>query len=141
MKLRHALVSAACALALGGCYTMEGMGTDVARGGQKIQDASHKVRQEWREARDRHDREYDASRRTCSGLAGADRDACMDRAHAHHRAQMSEARRTYPRSGMRSESEEDRMEDAYDAARERCEPLRGADEDRCMADARARYRR
>jgi hypothetical protein len=65
----------------------------------------------------------------------------MDRAHAHHRAQMSEARRMHPRSSMRTESEEDRMEDAYDAARERCEPLRGADEDRCMADARARYRR
>ena len=31
MKLRYALVAAGCALALGGCYTMEGIGTDVAR--------------------------------------------------------------------------------------------------------------
>jgi hypothetical protein len=42
---------------------------------------------------------------------------------------------------MRSESEEDRMEDAYEAARDKCGALRGADEDRCVADARARYRR
>jgi predicted small secreted protein len=140
MNLRHVLVSAACALALGGCNTMEGVGTDVARGGQKIQDASHKVRQEWREARDRNDRDYQAARGTCSGLAGADRDACIDRAQQRYSAQMNDARRTYPRSSMRPESEEDRLEDAYDAARDRCEAMRGEAQDRCMADARARYR-
>ena len=140
MKLRYALVSAACALALGGCNTMEGFGTDVARGGQKIEDASHKVRQEWREARDRNDRDYQTARGACSGLSGADRDACVDRAQARHRAQMDDARRKYSRSSMRAQSEEDRLEDAYDAARDRCEALRGEAEDRCMDDARARYR-
>ena len=140
MKVRIAILSAVSALALGVCYTMEGMGTDISRGGQKIQDASHKVRQDWREARDRSDRNYQAARTLCDGLAPGDRDACVDRAHAQYSAQMNDARRTYPRSSMRVESEEDRLEDAYDAARDRCEALRGADEDRCMADARARYR-
>jgi hypothetical protein len=42
---------------------------------------------------------------------------------------------------MRSESEQERMEDAYEAARDRCDALRGEAEDRCVADARARYRR
>jgi hypothetical protein len=32
------------------------------------------------------------------------------------------------------------MEDAYDAARYSCYQLRGADEDRCLADARAKFR-
>ena len=40
---------------------------------------------------------------------------------------------------MATESQEDRLEDAYDAARSRCEALRGAAEDQCIADARARY--
>ena len=56
------------------------------------------------------------------------------------RPQMNEARREYPRTTMRTESAEDRMEDAYDAARNRCESLRGNAEDQCIADARSRYR-
>jgi hypothetical protein len=41
---------------------------------------------------------------------------------------------------MQARSDEDRREDAYDAARDRCESLRGAAEDQCIADARARFR-
>ena len=141
MGYRNVLIYAACAVVLGGCNTMEGVGTDIARGGEQIQDASQQVRQDWREARDRDDHEYRAAHATCDGLSGADRAACIDRAQAQYSAHMNDARRTYPRSGMRAETDEDRMEDAYDAARDRCEALRGEDEDRCMADARARYRR
>jgi hypothetical protein len=54
---------------------------------------------------------------------------------------MNQARTTYHRTEMRSESEQDRMENAYEAARDKCGALRGADEDRCVADARAKYRR
>jgi hypothetical protein len=42
---------------------------------------------------------------------------------------------------LRSQSGEDRREEAYEAAREKCDAFRGAEEDRCVADARARYRR
>jgi hypothetical protein len=41
---------------------------------------------------------------------------------------------------MAEQSQADRMEDAYDTARARCESLRGSAEDQCIADARARYR-
>src|SRR5947208_16791464 len=98
MKFRMALLSTACALALAACNTMEGMGTDVAKGGEKVQDASRKVRQEWREARDRHDREFESARGSCTGMSGADRDACVERAHARYSTQMGEARQAYPRS-------------------------------------------
>ena len=141
MKYWMALLAAVCTLAMTGCNTMEGAGKDVASGGRAIQDASRKVRAEWREARDRNEREYDAARRTCAGTSGVDREVCMDRAHAEYGTRMKEARTTYRRSDMRAESEEDRREDAYDAAREKCEGLRGPDEDRCMADVRSRYRR
>lgn len=141
MKYRIALVSAVCGIALAGCNTMEGAGQDIARGGQKIQDASQKVRQEWREASARNEREYDAARGNCAGLSAADRDACLDRAHARYTQEMGDARRAYPRAGMRVESDEDRREDAYDAARDRCEAMQGAAEDQCIADARSRFRR
>ena len=140
MKFCIALVSAACALALAGCNTMEGLGTDIAKGGEKIQDASVQVRQDWRQASARNEHEYDQARATCDGLSGTDRDACLDRAHERYTAEMNTARREYPRSSMAAESQEDRMEDAYDAARNRCESLRGSAEDQCIADARARYR-
>ena len=140
MKYSVAVISAACGLVLAGCNTMEGAGKDIARGGQKIQDASREVRQEWSQARARNEREYDAARGQCAGLSGVDRDACLDRAHQRYTTEMNDARRTYPRSAMPAESTEDRREDAYDAARDHCESLRGAAEDRCIADARARYR-
>jgi hypothetical protein len=63
--------------------------------------------------------------------------ACLDRAHQRYTTEMSDARRTYQRSAMPAESAEDRREDAYDAARDHCESLRGAAEDQCIADARA----
>jgi len=109
---------------------MEGVGTDIERGGQKVQDASRKVRQEWRETSARNEREYDAARAACAGTRGAEHDACMDR-----------ARREHPRSSMRVESDKDRREDAYDAARDRCDAMRGDAEDACIADAHRRFQR
>ena len=132
-------ICAACALGLAGCNTMEGLGTDIAKGGQKIENASENVRQDWREASALNERDYDQARATCAGLSGTDHDACMDRAHDRYTADMYSARRQYPRSSMAAESQEDRLEDAYDAARTRCESFRGNAEDQCIADARARY--
>jgi hypothetical protein len=87
----------------------------------------------------RNERAYDEARATCAGLSGTEHDACIDRARERYMTSMSEARREYPRSSMATESQEDRMEDAYDAARSRCEALRGSAFDQCIADARARY--
>jgi hypothetical protein len=72
-------------------------------------------------------------------LNAADRDACLARAHARYTAEMNEARQAYPRSAMRTETEQERREDAYEAARDRCERLTGAAEDQCITDARRRY--
>ncbi len=140
-KLIAIAVSGAFALALTGCNTIQGAGKDIERGGEKIQDASIKVRNDWRAARDKNDRDYEAARGSCSAGTDAQRDACRDKARADYSARMEESRRTYRRTEMRSQSEEDRMEDAYEGARDKCNALRGADEDRCVADARARYRR
>jgi predicted small secreted protein len=130
----------ACALGLAGCNTMEGLGTDISKGGAKIASTAENVRQDWHAASVRNEREYDQARETCAGLHGADHDACMDRAHARYTAEMENARREYPRGSMAEQSQADRMEDAYDTARARCESLRGSAEDQCIADARARYR-
>ena len=135
------IVAGAFGLSLVGCNTMEGAGKDVARGGEKIQDASIKVRNDWRSARDSNERDYDTARTARMAGNDAQREACGDKARADYSARMNQARTTYHRTEMRSESEQDRMEDAYEAAREKCGALRGADEDRCVADARAKYRR
>ena len=74
-------------------------------------------------------------------MNGGEHDACMDRARTEYNSRMKEARDSHHRDDMRAETDEDRMEDAHDAAREKCEALRGDDEDRCLADARTRYHR
>ena len=140
MKFAAVSILAACAVGLAGCNTMEGLGTDVAKGGQKIESTAEHVRNDWREASERNEHAYDAARAQCAGLSGTERNACIDQAHDRYVASMNDARREYPRGSMAAQSAEDRQEDAYDAARERCEALRGSAEDQCISDARAHYR-
>ena len=133
-------VAAAFGLSLSACNTMQGAGKDIARGGEKVQEASIKVRDDWRAWRESHDRDYDSVRAKCASGSEAQRESCRENARAEYRARMAEARAKYRRAELRSESERDRMEDAYEAARDRCAALRGAEEDSCIADARARYK-
>ena len=135
-----ACLAAVCAITLAGCNTISGAGKDIERGGEKLQDASLKARAAWRADRDRNERDYDAARTTCNSGSEAQRDACRDRARAEYTAKMDRARAAHRRAEMRAESEEDRRNEAYENARSRCDALRGAEEDRCVADARARYR-
>ena len=133
-------VAAAFGATLAGCNTIAGAGKDVARGGEKIQDASLKVRAEWRGWRDRHFHDYDEARTHCSAGTDAERDACRDRVRAEYRGRWDEARTKYHRNEFRSSTDQERAEDAYEQARYACYQLRGADEDRCLADARAKFR-
>lgn len=135
------IVAGAFGLSMAGCNTISGAGKDIAVGGEKIQDASAKVRSEWRQWRERNDRDYDTARTNCASGTDAQRQACRDQARADYRKRTAEARAKYHRSEMRAQSEEDRTEDAYEAARDACASMSGADEDRCIADARAKYRR
>jgi len=98
---------------------MIGAGKDIERGGEKIQDASLKVRAGWRNARERHEKSYDAARAACNSGTESQRDACRDKARADYTARLDADRTTYRRREMRSESEQERMEDAYEAARDR----------------------
>ena len=141
MRMLAISATALLAFALAGCNTMAGFGRDVERGGEKIQDASAKVRADWRAARDREETAYEAARRQCNTGTAAERDACRDRARARYSARMGEARTTYRRSELRSTSEAERREDAYEAARGKCDALRGAEEDRCIDEARRTYLR
>jgi predicted small secreted protein len=111
MKYLIGCICAACALGLAGCNTMEGLGTDISKGGEKIQTTAQNVRRSWHQASVRNERAYDQARATCAGLSGTDHDACMDRARERYTTSMNEARRQYPAKSMSTESEEDRMED------------------------------
>ena len=134
------LIAAALGFSAAGCNTIHGAGQDIARGGEKVQDASLKMRADWRNWRENHDRDYDSVRNRCASGSESQREACRENARAEYRARMAEARMKYHRAEMRSQSERERMEDAYEAAREQCSALRGAAEDTCIADARARYK-
>src|SRR5436190_19020723 len=133
------IVAASFALSMAGCNTMIGAGKDIERGGERIQDASIKVRADWHNARERHEQSYDAALAACRSGTESQRDACRDRARADYTSRLDADRSTYHRNEMRSQSDEDRMEDAYEEARDECNALRGDAEDRCIADARSRH--
>lgn len=128
----------AFAATLSGCNTVAGMGRDVSATGQGVTNASYNVRSEWREWRHRHDSEYEAARSACSGGTEDQREACRERVRADYRTKMAEARTRYHRDQMRAENDRDRQWDAYEQARDTCYALRGAEEDRCIADMRSK---
>jgi hypothetical protein len=119
---------------------MQGAGKDIERGGEKVSDAARKVRNDWREAWRHDEADYDAARTRCGGLSEPARDECRERERATYRQRMANTQSTYHRSDMRSETDEDRREDAYLVARDRCWNMRNQDEDRCITDARTQYR-
>jgi len=135
------VLATTCAIGLAACNTMQGAGKDIERGGEKISDAAAKVRADWRHDRDRYEHDYDEARTRCAGGTAAQREACREQARASYRTRMNEARNTYHRHDMRSATAEERAEDAYEAARDKCNDFRNDDEDRCIANARAMYRR
>ena len=129
---------AALATTLSGCNTVAGMGRDVSAGGQAVSNTANNVRSEWREWRHRHDNEYVTARSGCTGGTEDLREACRERVRADYRTKMAEARARMKRAEMRAESDRDRSWDAYEAARDTCYSLRGAEEDRCIADVSAK---
>jgi entericidin B len=129
---------AAVAATLSGCNTVAGMGKDVSAGGQGVTNAAYSVKHEYRQWRHRHDSDYEAARTACAGTTSGERDACYDRVRADYRTRMAEARTRYNREQMRAENDVDRQWDTYERARDTCYELRGAEEDRCIADVRSK---
>ena len=136
-----ALISLAAVAALGvtlsGCNTVAGLGRDTAAAGQSVSNAAYNVRSEWREWRHRHDSEYEATRSACAGGTEDLREACRERVRADYRTKMAEARARHKRAEMRAENDRDRAWDKYETARDTCYTLKGAEEDRCIADVRS----
>jgi predicted small secreted protein len=133
-------LAATCAIGLSACNTMQGAGRDIEKGGEKISDAAAHTRAEWRHARDRYEHDYDDARTRCANGTAAQREACRDQARATYSSRMNEARNTYHRHEMHSVTAEERAEDAYEAARDKCNGFRNEDEDRCITNARSMYR-
>ena len=79
----QAVAANACAVSLTGCNTMVSAGKDIERGGEKLQDASIKVRADWRSARDRNKSEYETGRKNCANMGEDQRDTCRDSAWLH----------------------------------------------------------
>ena len=137
-----ALISLAAVAVIGatlsGCNTVAGVGKDVSATGQGVQNAAYKVRAEWREWRNRHDTDYETRRGACAGATEADRETCRAGIRAEFRAKMAEARAKFKRDQMLAQDDRDRAWDSYERARDTCYELRGAEEDRCIADVRSK---
>jgi len=103
--------------------------------------AERQARREYRDALDRAETDFQAARAACTQAAEDQRESCRDQARSTYRIRRADARASYRSSaGHDTESNEDRREREYAAARERCDAYRGEAEDRCVEDARALYR-
>ena len=90
---------------------------------------------EWAEA------DFDLAKAKCDARAGNDRDVCIKEAKAAEVRTKAEAIANEKIATIRRDTRDDVRAAEYDVAIEKCDALAGAAKDRCVADAKANYRK
>jgi predicted small secreted protein len=139
MKTCITLLLGACIALVSGCSTIQGAGQDIERTGEKVSAAANAARVALHQAISSAEEQYRRDLARCDTLAEDQRAACRSRARVAYTQRRDEARATYRAESQRSSFRDDSNEEAYEAARDRCDRLSGADEDRCIREARASY--
>jgi hypothetical protein len=93
------------------------------------------------------DAQYDVAKEKCEDLKGNAKDVCKKEAKATHTAAKGEAKvekaaATAGPAAAVAESKDVKKDTAdaqYSAAKEKCESMKGADKDKCVADAKKKY--
>ena len=87
--------------------------------------------------------DYDATRKSCiDRLArGNERDVCIGDAKSLRDKMLADAKAERKTSNAQGEARDDKMAANYRAAAQRCDALNGEAKDRCIADAKAKYKK
>jgi hypothetical protein len=85
--------------------------------------------------------DFDVARAKCDAKSGNDRDVCIKEAKALEVRTKAEAIANEKIAAVRRDVRDDERAAEFEVAAERCEAFAGAPKDRCIADAKAKYRK
>jgi hypothetical protein len=85
--------------------------------------------------------DFDVARAKCDAKSGNDRDVCIKEAKALEVRTKAEAIANEKIAAVRRDVRDDERAAEFEVATERCEAFAGAPKDRCIADAKAKYRK
>jgi hypothetical protein len=85
--------------------------------------------------------DFDVAKAKCGAKAGNDRDVCVKEAKAVAVRTKAEAIANEKIAAVRRDVRDDERAADYEVAIEKCDALAGALKDRCVADAKAKYRK
>ncbi|MFP5406049.1 MAG: cell envelope biogenesis protein TolA [Gammaproteobacteria bacterium] len=91
---------------------------------------------------DHAEAQYKAAKDKCDALKGNDEDVCKKQAKADYEKAKADAKaRDKGTPAARKDAVEDKAKADYKVAKEKCEALKGQQEDACNAQAKADYER
>ena len=145
------------------CDTLKDNAKDVcmkeAKGNEKVAKAELEAKYkpgdkaEYKVRKERADAAYEVAKEKCDDMSGNTKDVCQKDAKAAHvkavenakvaRAEAKPADNASEKRADVAEAKKDaaheKREAEYKAAKERCEPLKGDEQDKCESDAKRKY--
>ena len=133
------------------CKSMSGNARDIcmaeATGKEKVATAeleanykpSDKARRTVREEKVQAD--YKVAMEKCDDKGGNLKDVCVKEAEAAMKSAKADAKANKKVGEARKDANVDKRDAEYSVAKEKCEAMAGAAKDRCMADAKALYKK
>jgi hypothetical protein len=85
--------------------------------------------------------DFDVAKAKCGAKAGNDKDVCIKEAKAVEVRTKAEAIASEKIAAVWRDARDDERAADYEVAIEKCDALAGASKDRCVADAKAKYRK
>jgi hypothetical protein len=90
-------------------------------------------------SKDQIDAEFSAANDKCDALSGKQKDACKARAKADREKALADAKVGKVEAEANHDAVKERRNADYKAAKAHCDTLSGDAEDKCVADAKAKY--
>jgi len=86
------------------------------------------------------DDNYKVAKDACKAKSGNDKDVCMKEAKATYTKAKADAKATRKTRDAHADASEDKMKASYAVAKEKCDAMSGDPKDRCIKEAKARYK-
>ncbi len=88
---------------------------------------------------DQIDAEYKAAKDKCDAMSGKQEDACVASAKAERDKALADAKVGKAEAEAKRDVADDRRDADYEAAKAHCDTLSGDAEDKCVAEAKAKF--
>jgi hypothetical protein len=83
--------------------------------------------------------DYDVAKARCGAKKGNEKDVCLKEAKADLTRAKADAKADHKATDAKADAKQDTRDAEYKVAKEKCDALKGDAEDKCMAQAKARF--